>query len=64
MNTALLPLSAVLAIVLLSGCPDSKVPKVPPSTPEPKASPVKPVSGADAAPLVAGLTFRPSGSTA
>ena len=31
----LLPL--LLAIILLSGCPDSKMPKVPPQVPEPKA---------------------------
>ena len=31
----LLPL--LLAVIVLSGCPDSKMPKVPPSVPEPKA---------------------------
>lgn len=31
----LLPLA--LTALLLSGCPDSKMPKAPPSTPEPKA---------------------------
>lgn len=28
----------VLVIIFLSGCPNSKVPKAPPSVPEPKAS--------------------------
>jgi hypothetical protein len=32
----LLPL--LLAIIVLSGCPDSKMPKVPPKVPEPKAA--------------------------
>jgi len=32
----LLPLT--LLTLLLSGCPDSKLPKVPPSVPEPKAA--------------------------
>jgi hypothetical protein len=31
----LLPL--LLVIIFLSGCPDSKIPKVPPKVPEPKA---------------------------
>ena len=31
----LLPL--LLVIIVLSGCPDSKMPKVPPQVPEPKA---------------------------
>jgi hypothetical protein len=31
----LLPL--LLAVIVLSGCPDSKMPKVPPQVPEPKA---------------------------
>jgi len=34
----LLPLS--LVAVLLSGCPDSKVPKIPPKAPEPKVAAV------------------------
>ena len=34
----LLPPLLVFIGVLLSGCPDSKMPKVPPSTPAPKAS--------------------------
>ena len=37
MKKLLLPL-LVLICALLGGCPDSKMPKVPPSTPEPKAS--------------------------
>ena len=28
----------VLVIIFLSGCPNSKIPKAPPSVPEPKAS--------------------------
>ncbi len=30
-------LSLVCAALLLAGCPDTKLPKVPPSAPEPKA---------------------------
>lgn len=35
----LLPLTAAIlaAMLFLSGCPDTKVPKVPPKAPEPKA---------------------------
>ena len=33
-----LPLSLVLTTMLLAGCPDTKLPKVPPSVPEPKAA--------------------------
>lgn len=41
----LLPLT--LATLLLCGCPDSKLPKVPPSVPEPKAAagPIPGLSG-------------------
>lgn len=39
----LLPLLLVAVAALLSGCPDSKMPKVPPSTPEPKAAAPVPV---------------------
>jgi hypothetical protein len=35
-SLTLLPL--LLAIFVLSGCPDSKLPKVPPKVPEPKAA--------------------------
>ena len=31
-------LPSLLAAVFLTGCPDSKMPKVPPSAPEPKAA--------------------------
>lgn len=34
----LLPLALVIASGLLYGCPDTKIPKAPPSIPEPKAS--------------------------
>ena len=36
-SLTLLPL--LLAVIVLSGCPDSKMPKVPPNVPEPKAVP-------------------------
>lgn len=39
MKTHLLLLPLALTALLLSGCPDSKMPKAPPSTPEPKAAP-------------------------
>lgn len=32
-------LPLLLAVIVLSGCPDSKMPKVPPKAPEPKAVP-------------------------
>lgn len=32
----LLPLAFVAALLLLCGCPDSKLPKAPPRVPEPK----------------------------
>jgi hypothetical protein len=35
-SLTLLPL--LLAVIVLSGCPDSKMPKVPPQVPEPKAA--------------------------
>ena len=38
-----LPLLLVSATMLLAGCPDTKLPKVPPSVPEPKAA----ISGQD-----------------
>ena len=38
----LLPLALVIASGLLYGCPDTKIPKGPPSIPEPKASIVNP----------------------
>lgn len=34
----LLPLAFVIASGLLSGCPDTKIPKAPPKIPEPKAA--------------------------
>lgn len=43
----LLPLT--LVAVLLSGCPDPKVPKVPPKAPEPKAA-VSPLQSPPEAP--------------
>lgn len=36
----------VLVIIFLSGCPNSKVPKAPPSVPEPKVSLSLPLSAA------------------
>lgn len=44
-----LTLATFTAALLLSGCPDNKVPKVPPKVPEPKAamsSPAMPAPGA------------------
>lgn len=35
-SLSLLPL--LLAVVFLGGCPDPKIPKVPPKVPEPKAA--------------------------
>ena len=53
----LLPL--LLAIILLSGCPDSKMPKVPPQVPEPKAVSASPMKIMNIAhlnsPVAAGL---------
>ena len=37
-RTALLIATALLASAILSGCPDPKLPKAPPSVPEPKAA--------------------------
>jgi hypothetical protein len=38
----LLPL--LLAVIVLGGCPDSKIPKVPPQVPAPKALPADSIS--------------------
>jgi hypothetical protein len=38
MKSSLTLLPLLLAVVVLGGCPDSKVPKVPPKVPEPKAT--------------------------
>ena len=35
---------AVACVVLLSGCPDNKMPKAPPKVPEPKAALAAPAS--------------------
>ena len=40
----LLPL--LLAVIVLSGCPDPKMPKVPPKVPEPKAVSTASISSA------------------
>ena len=37
MKSSLPLLPVLLAVIVLSGCPDSKMPKVPPKVPEPKA---------------------------
>jgi hypothetical protein len=37
MKSSLPLLPLLLAVIVLSGCPDSKLPKVPPQVPEPKA---------------------------
>jgi hypothetical protein len=38
MKTSLTLLPLLLAVIVLSGCPDSKMPKIPPKVPEPKAA--------------------------
>ncbi len=37
MKSSLPLLPVLLAVIVLSGCPDPKMPKVPPKVPEPKA---------------------------
>ena len=37
MKSSLPLLPLLLVVIILSGCPDSKMPKVPPQVPEPKA---------------------------
>ena len=37
MKSSLPLLPLLLAVIVLSGCPDPKIPKVPPQVPEPKA---------------------------
>ena len=37
MKSSLPLLPLLLAVIVLSGCPDPKIPKVPPKVPEPKA---------------------------
>ncbi len=37
MKSSLPLLPILLAVIVLSGCPDPKMPKVPPKVPEPKA---------------------------
>lgn len=37
MKSSLPLLPVLLAVIVLSGCPDPKIPKVPPKVPEPKA---------------------------
>ena len=37
MKSSLPLLPVLLAVIVLSGCPDAKMPKVPPKAPEPKA---------------------------
>lgn len=37
-RTALLITTTLLACTILNGCPDTKLPKAPPSVPEPKAT--------------------------
>ena len=37
MKSSLPLLPLLLAVIVLSGCPDSKIPKVPPQVPAPKA---------------------------
>ena len=46
MKSSLPLLPVLLAVIVLSGCPDPKIPKAPPKVPEPKA-------------LVAGLSEAP-----
>ncbi|SFC41547.1 hypothetical protein SAMN05216344_116107 [Polaromonas sp. OV174] len=60
-------LPMVLAMVLLSGCPDSQVPKIPPHVPQPKAvtnaphaKQFEPSEYSSAAPAVERLMPRPS----
>lgn len=46
-----LTLATFAAALLLSGCPDSRTPKVPPKAPEPKAAMNSPAAPAHGAPL-------------
>lgn len=53
MKSSLPLLPVLLAVIVLSGCPDTKMPKVPPQVPEPKAVVAGPFTATiDAAPVI------------
>ena len=53
MKSSLPLLPVLLAVIVLSGCPDSKMPKQPPKVPEPKAVVAGPMTATiDAAPVL------------
>ena len=53
MKSSLPLLPVLLAVIVLSGCPDSKMPKLPPKVPEPKALVAGPMTTTiDAAPVL------------
>ena len=53
MKSSLPLLPLLLAVIVLSGCPDPKIPKVPPKVPEPKAVVAEPFTATiDTAPTL------------
>ena len=54
MKSSLPLLPVLLAVIVLSGCPDSKMPKLPPKVPEPKALVAVPATATVSATKAAG----------